>query len=406
MTDSEKALEALGKAFEEFKAGVDKRLDEVKAHGAPLGETEEKLAKINAEIDRQQDILAELETKSNRPGGLDADPHASAKVEHREAFARFMRTGDGERDLNGLAVKAAVNIGTADEGGNAVPEQIDREILRQIGEMSPMRGVATVASVGTSDYKRLVSAGGTASGWVGETASRPETNTSNLEEVAPTFGDLYANPAATQRALDDIFFDVEAWIASEVAIEFAEAENTAFTSGNGTNKPTGFLDGTPVTTTDASRAFGVLQYVASGASGAFAGSDPHEALIDLVYSLKAGYRMNSRFMTNRLTLAEVRKMKDGDGNLIWQPGLSAGQPQTLMGYPVTENEDMPAIAADSFSMAFGDFRRGYLIADRVGTMMLRDPYTNKPYVHFYTTKRVGGKLWDSNAIKVLKFAAS
>ena len=188
---------------------------------------------------------------------------------------------------------------------------------------------------------------------------------------------------------------------------FAEQEGTAFVTGNGTAKPKGFLDYTKVD--NASWSWGNIGFIKTGVNGAFATAsatvNPADKLIDLVYAVKAGYRGNGTFVFNRATQAVIRKMKDAEGDYVWQPATKAGEPSMLMGYPVAESEDMPVLATDSYSVAFGDFRRGYLIVDRVGIRILRDPYSQKPYVLFYTTKRVGGGVQDFDAIKLLKFAA-
>jgi HK97 family phage major capsid protein len=243
-----------------------------------------------------------------------------------------------------------------------------------------------------------------ASGWVGETDSRAQTNTPTIAALDFPAMDLYAMPAATQTLLDDAQVDIEQWLANEVQIVFAEQEGAAFINGDGSAKPTGFLNYT--TAADASWAWGKIGYIASGADGAFASSDPSDALINLAYAPKQGYRANGTWVMNRKTEAAIRKFKDGDDNYIWQPGTAIGQPASLLGYPVAEAEDMPDIASNSYSIAFGDFARGYLIVDRVGINVLRDPFSAKPYVLFYTTKRVGGGVQNFEAIKLMKFAAS
>ena len=293
---------------------------------------------------------------------------------------------------------------TGADGGFAVPREIDALIARTLTDISPIRSIAQVVQTGTAGYRKLVTTGGTPSGWVSETAARPETDTPSFAEIAPPSGELYANPAASQAMLDDAAFDVEAWLAGEIAEEFARAEGAAFIHGNGTNRPRGFLTGTPTPQDDAARAFGTLQYVASGADGNFASVSPENRLIDLVHALRPAYRQGASFVMNSSTLARIRKMKSDDGAFLWQPSLAAGQPATLLGYPVVEAEDMPDIAAGTYPIAFGNFRHGYLIAERSATQVLRDPFTNKPFVHFYATKRVGGQVLDSNAIKLLKIA--
>lgn len=315
------------------------------------------------------------------------------------AFEGFLRAGSG-----GVETKAMSGASDA-AGGYAVPQEIDARIDATLKAVSPIRAIATVVKVGSSGYRKLVTSGGFESGWAAETAARPETDTPVFNEVAPPMGDLYANPAASQAMLDDVAFDVEEWLAAEVAREFAAAEGAAFVNGNGTNKPRGFLASATASTGDATRPFGTLQYLASGAAGAFA-ANPEEKLIDLVQSLRAPYRQGASWVMNSSTLARIRKFKTSDGAFLWAPSLAAGQPATLLGYPVVEAEDMPDIAANSLSIAFGNFKAGYLIAERGETQVLRDPYSNKPFVHFYATKRVGGMVSNSEAIKLLKFAAS
>jgi HK97 family phage major capsid protein len=294
----------------------------------------------------------------------------------------------------------------AADGGFAVPREIDEVIDATLKGISPIRAIANVVRVGSAGYRKLVTQNGVTSGWASETATRPETATPTFNEIVPSFGELYANPAATQAMLDDAAFDVEGWLAGEIATEFAKAEGAAFVNGNGTNKPKGFLTAPTAVTSDATRPFGTLQYVAAGAAGAFVATNPQDKLVELMHALRAPYRQGASWVMNALTLATIRKFKTADGAFIWQPGLSAGQPDTLLGYPVVEAEDMPDIAANSLSVAFGNFKAGYLIAERTETNILRDPYSNKPYVHFYATKRLGGAVTNSEAIKVMKFAVS
>jgi HK97 family phage major capsid protein len=264
-----------------------------------------------------------------------------------------------------------------------------------------------VATVSTSDYKRLIDIRGTASGWVGETAARTATNTPQLAERAAFMGEIYANPQVTQQSLDDLFFDVDGWLAGSVSTEFAKQEGVAFTTGDGVNKPKGFLNYTTAATADGARADAVLEHIPTGIAGDFAASNKGDVLLTTVYKLKAGHRAGAVWMTNKALLGEIRAFKESTTNAyIWQPGLVAGQPSTLLGYPVYESEDMPAKAANALAIAFGNFRAGYCVVDRVGVSTLRDPFTNKPYVGFYTTKRVGGMLLDSEAIKVVRFATT
>jgi HK97 family phage major capsid protein len=303
-----------------------------------------------------------------------------------------------------LEAKAAT-IGTPAKGGLAVPREIDAVIGQVLAAASPIRAIAQVVEVGSANYRRLFTTSGVVSGWVAETAGRPETETPDFAEIAPPMGELYANPAASQAMLDDAAFDVEAWLGAEIGREFARAEGLAFVSGDGINKPRGFLTGPVAATADAARAFGTLQFVTSGAAGAFAASNPQDRLIDLVHALASPYRQGAVWVMNSATLARIRKFKTSDGAFIWQPGLGPDQPQTLLGYRVVEVDAMPDIAADSLSIGFGNFQAGYLIAQRTETTVLKDPYSNKPYVHFYATRRVGGAVLDSHAIKLMRFSA-
>ncbi len=295
---------------------------------------------------------------------------------------------------------------TGAEGGFAIPREIDEVIDATLKAISPIRAIANVVRVGSSGYRKLVTSGGTPWGWASDIDPRPITGTSTFQEIVPSFGDLYANPAASQAMLDDAAFDVEAWLASEIATEFAKAEGTAFVNGNGTNKPKGFLAAPNAATADAIRAFGTLQYVPTGVAGAFAGVNPAEKLIDLVHTLRAPYRQGATWVMNATTLAAIRKFKTSDGAFLLQPSLSAGVSDSLLGYPVVEAEDMPDIAANALSIAFGNFKAGYLIAERAETAILRDPFSNKPFVHFYASKRVGGIVSNSEAIKLLKFSVA
>lgn len=292
----------------------------------------------------------------------------------------------------------------AADGGYCVPREIDALISARLKNISPIRAIAQVVQTGSAGYRKLITTGGTASGWVSETAVRPETATPVFAEIAPPSGELYANPAASQAMLDDAAFDIESWLADEIAMEFARAEGAAFVSGTGTNQPRGFLAGTTSAAVDGTRAFGTLQHVLSGNATGF-DTSPELKLIDLVHSLKAGHRQGASWVMNSKTLAQVRKLKAADGSFLWQPGLMEGQPNRLLGYPVVDAEDMPDIAANALPIAFGNFRAGYLIAERTATAILRDPFTNKPFVHFYATKRIGGQVLDSDAIKLLRISA-
>jgi HK97 family phage major capsid protein len=283
------------------------------------------------------------------------------------------------------------------------PPELDRLIEQRLTASSPIRQIASVRQTSATVFKKPVSMGAV-SAWVDEKDdARAETTAPTLELLSFPAAELYAMPAATQTLLDDAYADVDEWLADECEASFASQESAAFVSGNGTDKPKGFLAYDMIA--DASHAWNKIGFILSGGAGAFASSNPADKLIDLVYALKSQFRANARFVLNRRTVSAVRKLKDGDDKYLWRPGM-AGEAASLLGCPVTEIEDMPDIAANSFSIAFGDFRRGYLIVDRQGARVLRDPYSAKPYVLFYTTKRVGGGVQNFDAIKVMKFAAS
>jgi HK97 family phage major capsid protein len=331
-------------------------------------------------------------------GGAVARPLLSGARAQSGAFGGFLRSGAS------VEMKSFTGV-TGDSGGYAIPREIDAVIGATLASVSPIRSIADVVQVGSAGYRKLVTAGGTPSGWASEVDARPDTGTPTYFEIAPPMGDLYANPSASQAMLDDALFDVEGWLATEIAREFARAEGAAFVSGSGVGRPKGFLAAPVSSANDGARAFGTLQYLASGAAGDFAAS-PQDRLIDLVQSLRGPYRQNGTWVMNSATLARIRKFKTSVGAFIWTPGLSVGQPATLLGYPVIEAEDMPDIGASALAIAFGDFRSGYLIAERGETGILRDPYSNKPFVNFYATKRIGGCVSNSEAIKLMKFSAN
>jgi HK97 family phage major capsid protein len=360
----------------------------------------ERIAALEARIDGLDTAMKTRGRDVARPmldgvKGSAVDPARAAFVD------RYLRQG-----LEAGVEMKSFSGATGAAGGYAVPREIDQQIDHLLKAISPIREIANVVRTGSAGYRKLVTSGGVASGWASETGARAETATPTFNEIAPPSGELYANPAASQAMLDDVQFDVEGWLAGEIAEEFAKAEGAAFITGSGINRPKGFLTYTTTSEADAVRAFGTLQYVAAGAAGGFAAASPQDRLIDLVQSLKASYRQGAAFVMNSATLARIRKFKTVDGAFLWQPSLVASQPATLLGYPVVEAEDMPDVAADSLSIAFGNFQQGYVIAERGETSILRDPYSNKPFVNFYAVKRIGGAVANSEAIKLMKFAVS
>lgn len=393
--------------FEQFKEKNDERIKELEQRGAEDPVAREQVEKITEEITSLRslrDDLDKMAKRMSRPGtqGAGASELTPEQVEHRQAFINFMRQPNSEqakRELQDIE-KRAVQTTTDGAGGYAVPEVISQTIHRELAEINPLRNIVSVVQAGSRDYKELVDTRGLTYGWVGETDTRAETDTPSLAEVAPTFGMIYAYPKATEESLDDMFFNVESWLTSSITEGFAEGEEAAIVSGNGTKKPTGFLNGTPVLTADGARAFGVLQYVASGAAAAV--SDP-DKFIDLVQSLKSGYRSNARWMMNKATTGIVMKLKDGDGNYLWKMGdVQSGQPDRFLGYAIAESEQMPDVAADDFPVAFGDFAAGYVLVDLVGFRLTRDEITTPGYVKWYARRRLGGTIRKSEAIKLLK----
>ncbi|WP_438851059.1 phage major capsid protein [Brevundimonas nasdae] len=397
------AMHEMMAAFEAFKGANDARLGEIEKKAAADTLLEEKVARIDQAVAAAQSRLDRVMSQNRRPliGGEPIEP--AAAPEAKAAWDGYLKTGQSPQLAHGLETKAGLSSG-ATSGGYVVPYETERAIERRLMAASPMREIATVRTVAAGVFRKPVSTAGVASGWVAETAARPETDPATLALLEFPSADLYANPAATQALLDDAMVDLDEWLAAEVEDAFAAQETQAFVNGDGANKPRGFLS--YATVADAGQTWGQIGYVASGAAGGFATASPADKLIDLIYAPKAQYRPNGRFVMNRKTVSSVRKFKDADGNYIWQPATRLGETASLLGYPVTEIETMPDVAANSLSIAFGDFQRGYLIVDRAGVRVLRDPYSAKPYVLFYTTKRVGGGVQNFDAIKVMKFAAA
>ena len=399
--DVASAFEDFARAFEAFKDANDTRLSQIETRLSGEAVTDEKLARIDTALDDAKRRLDRLSLDRSRPPlGRDSDAARDpAKGEHKAAFHSYIRTGEAA-GLKRLEEKA-LSAGSGPDGGYLVPDIVESEVLRRLSAVSPIRAISSVRVISGGQYKRAFSTTGPESGWVGETAARPQTASPTLSEMSFPAMELYAMPAATQTLLDDAVVDIDRWIAEEVEAAFAEQESTAFVNGDGVNKPKGFLDVDQVE--EEIWEWGRLGTVNTGGA-TFPADNPSDVLVDLIYTLKAGYRQNACFVMNRKTQSAIRRFKDDNGQYLWSPPASLGQSATLMGFPVVEAEDMPDIAANECAVAFGDFKRGYLIVDRAGMRVLRDPYSAKPYVLFYTTKRVGGGVQDYAAIKLLKFA--
>lgn len=432
MSELQKTVDEINKAWHEFKSANNDRLDTIEKTGSQLSEQVAKVEAIDKKMDelfedlkkRQDEVELRLDTPARGKDGL-----SKAEEKQLEAFNSMVRSvkfGEKsfDRDKEAAYIESckAVSIGTATAGGNAVPEVISRQIEEKLLDISEMLPLVNVVNVGTSDYKELVDTKGMGYGWVGETGTRSETGTPSLEQVVPTMGIIYAYPKATEESLQDIFFDVRNWLVNSAVEGFDSGIGAAIISGNGTNKPTGFLNGTPVSTGDdgasPERAFGTLQYIPTGVAGALpsafnlnsspqVGGVQGDFLYDVIYSLKKGYRQRAQWLMNKSTLGSVRKFRDADGQYLWTPGLVAGQASMLAGFAVREMEDMPDVGSNTFPIAFGDFKAGYTFVNRAGlSITIDDNITTPGYVKFYIRKRVGGILRNDDAIKVVKCAAS
>lgn len=423
-----KAVEGVKTGFEAFKEANDQRIKEIEAKGAADPLLEEKLAKIERDMDAKQAKLDQFELAMKRQNrtvvdekGNEIDLDAKAakwanmvarsrgtRVEdfgakeldgYKQAFDKFLRKGD---EIIGADEKKALSVGTDPDGGYVVHPDMSGAIVTKVFETSPMRAFASIQVISTDALEGLYDLEEAASGWVGETDARAETGTPQLGKWRIPVHELYAKPKATQKILDDAEINMEAWLATKVSEKFARDEAAAFVNGSGVNKPRGFL-----TYPDGTTLPGTIERINTGANGAFAAApNGGDALIDALYGLKAQYRANATWFMNRATTKLARKLKDSDGAYLWSPGIAAGQPASLLGYPIAAFEDMPNPATGSLSIAVGDMRAAYQIVDRVGIRTLRDPFSAKPYVEFYTTKRVGGDVINFEAIKLIEFSAS
>ena len=443
-SDPKALVDAINKALGAFQAKNDERLKllesgkddivtrtEVETINAQITEYQESLDKVLADVGRMQvgsgsaaneNLRAnavQFFTKATKTpvveveaAGVDLDAYAA----YRAAFSNFIRK-ECRIDALSPEFRNALSVGDPDGAGWLVPTEVSSEMEKRIHDTSPMRQEARVITIGGTAWEApWMTAKGTSGGWVGERQSRGSTDTPTVGMQRIETHEQYAYPEATQTMLDDGAIDVEQFLVEETQMEMGRTENTAFVSGDGSMKPRGFLDyrTDAVTTDDATRTWGKLQYVPVGAAGAFPtlsgipGAGDADALITLIQKLHPTYRPGAKFFMNRSTEATVRKLKDGDGRYIVGFGDLRDNAFgfSILGTPVVNFEDMPDIAADSFSIAYGNMMRGYYIIDRIGFRVLRDPYTNKPYVGFYITKRTGGDVRNFDAIKLLKFAAS
>lgn len=403
------AIDEFQRTFAAFRAQNDTRLAEL-ARGRDDVVTREHTDRINAqvtELDQQMRAMNERLARAALGNSMDTASRTPEQRAHAQAFVAYVRRGT-EAGLGDLAVRAALQTDSNTDGGYTVPEELDRQIGRVAAQRNGFRAVAGKATIGGDTWEKLHGIGGATAGWTTERGTRSQTNTPQLVKIAIPAEEMYAMPASTQKMLDDSFLNTEAWLADEVGIAMADLEGAGFISGSGVNQPRGIHSYTFAASTIASpSAWERVGYTATGTSGDFAASAPADKIVDLVYSLKPVYRTGAAFLTNDDCAARIRKLKDGQGNYLVEPKISSmGGGFMLMGYDMVLDDNMPVVAASSYSLGFGDFGRFYTVVDRMGTRLIRDVYSAKPYVLFYTTKRVGGGVVDFHAAKFLKFGTS
>jgi HK97 family phage major capsid protein len=404
----------LANAWEQFKQVNDDRLKEIEKKGKADPLHEEQLDKINKFMDEKETVISNqnkeiesLKTAINRAASAsDTDSKAERPelVEHKKAFRNYLRKGvdTGLADME----SKALSVQSDPDGGYLVPPTMSDRIVTRVFDTSPIRQIAGVTTISTDRLEGLRDTDESSGGWVSEGGARTgNTTTPQVGMWNIPVNEIYCLPSATQKLIDDASFDIETWLANKIGDKFSRIENTAFVNGNGVGQPQGFCQYATATTADSSRAWGTLQHVGTGNAGDFASSSPGDVLFDLIAQFKAPYLNNATWVTRRSVIQKIRKFKEATTNAyMWQPGLQAGQPDKLLGYPILMAEDMPALASGSLSLAFGNFKEAYQIVDRIGIRTLRDPYTSKPNVLFYTTKRVGGAVVQFEAIKFVKFS--
>lgn len=426
MTDKvDEVIDELGRNFESFKKANDERLKQIETKGNADPLLEEKIDKMNNSITELQEQKEKLEKALSRKTrvttdsdvekekaaqmfamqmaktkGVPVDPSfgVDQMSAYKSAFNQMMRKGEEHIKLD---AQKALSVGSDPDGGYTVDPDTNGRIVKKVFETSPMRQVASVQTIGTDALEGLNDLDEADANWVGETATRSETDTPQLQKWRIPVHELYAKPKATQKFLDDSMVNIEQWLADKVADKMMRKENAAFINGDGVGKPRGILtygSGTSIP--------GTIERFDTGVNGGFAtDGSGGDVIYNTLYGLKQAYRNAARWAMNRTTVAAVRKIKDADGEYLWQPGLAAGEPSTLAGYNIIEFEDMPDPATDSLSIAFADFSEAYQIVDRAGIRVLRDPYSAKPYIEFYTVKRVGGDVLNFEAIKLIEFTA-
>lgn len=387
----------------EFRQYVDRELKEVKANGVAAPETKEALDRANNRISELQSNIEGIETKLNRSAASLGEQKPEQGIDAKAQNAYLTK---GWTSLQGEMLTKALSVGSDPDGGYWVTPHFGGVVAQKLFDTTPMRQICNVESISTATFEGLVDNDEVTTGWVAETGTRSVTATPALKKLEIPTHEMYASPRTTQKLIDDAGQNVEMWLAAKVSDKFARVQNDAFINGAGVTKPRGFATYTTAATSDATRSWGQLEHVKTTANGDFATSNPADQIFSLVYALKAGYRQGASFLMPKAVLLKIRKFKESTTNAyIWQPGLQAGEPAKLLGYPVVESEDMPALGTGSLSLAFGNFKVGYTIVDRMGIRVLRDPYTVRPYIEYYTTARVGGDVTNFEAIKFLNFSA-
>jgi HK97 family phage major capsid protein len=388
--------------FQKISDALDKTADEIKSAAKRADEIEKKLNRGALSGDKATEVETKAVAEFARQigGDLSVDDYRAYKSA-LYGMNGPLRTAQSKADIK------ALSVGSDPDGGYLVTPDTTGRMIQRIYETSPMRQVASVMSIGTDAVEGMNDLGENGAAWVGETGGRTENSTAQIGKYSIQVHEEVSIVSATQKVLEDARLDLESWLATKSADRLARLENTAFCVGDGQSKPRGLFTYPTAATTDASRAWGTFEHINTGASGAFrtrsGDTNPVDDLINVIYALKPAYRNNANWMTSRAVLREARKLKDGQGNFIWQPAAVAGQPSALLGFPIVEAEDAPALAANSLSMAFGDFREAYQIVDRIGLSVLRDPYTAYPFVFFKFRKRVGGGAISFEAVKFLRF---
>ena len=387
--DMNKVVTDMQSAFAEFKTANDTRMKAIESKGYAPADLTEKVDKLNEAIQQKNDEIAAIKTAMART----QTPESKQTRGEQEEKASKLMSGYLRKGMNEMEIKALSSDSEAD-GGLLITPEMSSEIVKKVYETSPMRQYASVQTISTSSLEILQDLDEAGAGWVGEVESRPETSTPQLKQIEIPVHELYAEPKATQRFLDDASINVEAWLAEKVADKMGRLENVSFVSGDGVKKAKGFLSYA------AGTGFGQIEQINSGLAANITG----DSLIELIYSLKAAYKGGSNFFMQRQVIKAARLLKDLEGRYLWAPGLDGNTAGSILGYNIVEFQDMPGLSANALVAAFGDMKQAYQIVDRIGIRTLRDPFTAKPFVKFYTTKRVGGGMKNFEAIKLLKCA--